>query len=237
MSSITFEMLFVLLLIIANGVLAMSEIAIVSARKARLQQRAHEGDTRARAAVELASAPTQFLSTVQVGITLLGILAGAFSGVTLAQALAAQLRYVPWLAPYHDAIALAIVVVGLAYLTLVFGELVPKRLALHSPERIAAAVAAPMRLLSRMATPAVHLLSISTEAVLRVSGIRPSAAPLVTEEEIMVLIEQGVHRAGHPGGDVREGGAQHDREPLSLGRSTRRCPDDAPNRGDLARRR
>jgi putative hemolysin len=120
-----------------------------------------------------------------------GILAGAFGGATLAKALAAHLRYFPWLAPYSDATALGIVVVGITYFTLVLGELVPKRLALYHPEGIAAAIAAPMRLLSRITAPVVHILSTSTEAVLRISGIRPSAEPPVTEEEIIVLIEQG----------------------------------------------
>jgi len=191
MSPVFFQILFLLLLIVANGVFAMSEIAIVSARKVRLQQWANEGNARARAALELANAPNHLLSTVQVGITLVGIFAGAFGGATLAEPLAGLLRQVPFLAPYSQALSLGIVVLSITYLSLIVGELVPKRLALNSPERIAATVAAPMRALSAIAAPVVYLLSASTEAVLRMMGIKPSAEPQITEEEIKVLIEQG----------------------------------------------
>jgi putative hemolysin len=195
MSSITFDILFLLLLIIGNGVLAMAEIAVVSARKARLQQWANEGDPKARAALELANAPTPFLSTIQMGITLVGVLAGALGGTTIARALAARLGHIPWLGPYSEAVALGLVVVAITYLSLVLGELVPKRLALHRPERIAAAVAPLMRLLSVLTAPAARLLSASTELVLRGLGVRPAPEPPVTEEEIIVLLEQGM-RAG-----------------------------------------
>jgi len=191
MSLVFFQILFLLLLIVANGVFAMSEIAIVSARKVRLQQWANEGNAKALAALELANAPNQLLSTVQVGITLVGIFAGAFGGATLAEPLAEVLQQIPFLAPYSQALSLVIVVVSITYLSLIVGELVPKRVALNSPERIAATVAAPMRALSAIAAPVVNLLSASTEAVLRVLGIRPSAEPQITEEEIRVLIEQG----------------------------------------------
>ena len=191
--NVTFEILFILLLIIGNGIFAMSEIAVVSARKARLQQWASEGNAKARAALELANAPSRFLATVQIGITLVGILAGAFGGATIAEELAARLSLslIPLLAPYSEVIGLGIVVLAIAYLSLVIGELVPKRLALNHPEAIASAVAAPMRALSVIASPAVRLLSASTEAVLRVLGVRPSTEPPVTEEELKVLIEQG----------------------------------------------
>lgn len=191
MSPIIFEVLFVLLLIVANGVFAMSEIAIVSARKVRLQQWANEGNPRARVALELANAPNRFLPTVQIGITLIGILAGAFGGATIAELLAGIAGQVPWLAPYSEALGLGIVVVLITYLSLIVGELVPKRVALNNPEQIAMAVATPMRTLSAIAAPVVHLLSTSTEVVLRVLGIKPSAEYQVTEEEIKVLIEQG----------------------------------------------
>jgi putative hemolysin len=181
----------VLLLIIANGLFAMSEMAIVSARKARLRQRAEEGDHKARAALELAETPNRFLSTAQIGITLIGILAGAFGGATLAEELGAYLGRIPPLKPYGEVIGLVIVVLATTYLSLVIGELVPKRLALNNPERIAAAIAAPMRALSVIAYPAVRLLSLSTELVLRILGIRPSAEPPITEEEIKLLLEQG----------------------------------------------
>ncbi len=169
----------------------MSEMAVVSARKVRLQQWANEGDAKARAALELANAPNQFLSTIQIGITLIGILTGAFGGATIAQAFAALLSQIPWLAPYSRVIGLGFVVLVITYLSLIIGELVPKRVALNNPERIAATVAAPMRALSAIAAPVVHLLSSSTDVVLRLMGIVPSAEPHVTEEEIKVLIEQG----------------------------------------------
>ena len=185
------QIIIVLLLIVVNGLFAMSEIAIISARKARLRQKADEGDHKARAALELAETPNRFLSTAQIGITLIGILAGAFGGATLAEELGAYLGRIPPLKPYGEVIGLVIVVLATTYLSLVIGELVPKRLALNNPERIAAAIAAPMRALSVIAYPAVRLLSLSTELVLRILGIRPSAEPPITEEEINVLLEQG----------------------------------------------
>lgn len=192
MPDIAFEILFIILLVIANGVFAMAEMAIVSARKARLQQLANEGNLKARAALELANSPNRFLSTIQIGITLIGILAGAFGGATIAVELEMRLSSIPLFSPYSEAIALAAVVLGITYLSLVIGELVPKRLALHNTERIACAVANPMRVLSGIALPAVHLLSASTDMVLRMLGIKPSAEPPVTEDEIKILIEQGI---------------------------------------------
>ncbi len=191
MSSITFEILILLVLIIVNGVFSMSEMAIVSARKVRLQQLANQGNTSAQAALELADAPNHFLSTVQVGITLIGILTGAFGGATIADKLVGYLTLIPGLAPYSRAIAFGLVVVSITYLSLIFGELVPKRLALNNPERIASAVAIPMRMVAAIASPIVYLLSASTELVLRVLGIEQSTEPQVTEEEIKILIEQG----------------------------------------------
>ena len=169
----------------------MAEIAIVSARKARLQQKAEAGDQKARLALDLANSPDSFLSTVQIGITLVGILAGAFGGATISEVLAAQLNRVPQLAPYSEAISLGIVVLTITYLSLVLGELLPKRIGLNHPEKIATAVAKPMRLLSRIASPAVYLLSASTNGLLKVLGIKGSTEPPVTEEEIKVLITHG----------------------------------------------
>jgi putative hemolysin len=185
------EGLVIFLLIIINGIFAMSEIAVLSARKSRLQQLAEAGDTQARAALELANAPNQFLSTIQVGITLIGVLAGAFGGATIAKQLAAWLGEIPPLAPYSHALSLAFVVAITTYLSLIVGELVPKRLALNGPERLAAAIAKPMQALSKVAYPIVHVLSLSTEFVLRLLGIKPSSEPSVTEEEIRALIEEG----------------------------------------------
>jgi len=191
----TLQILIILLLILANGILAMSEIAVISARKARLEERASRGDAQARAALELANAPNEFLSAIQIGITLVGILAGAFGGATIADGLAAGLQRIPLIAPYRQAIAVGVVVMCITFLSLVFGELTPKRLALSDPERIASAMALPMQWFARVASPVVRLLTISTDLVLRVLGVRPSTEPPVTEEEIQVLIEQGT-RAG-----------------------------------------
>ncbi|MEH1967960.1 hemolysin family protein [Nostoc sp.] len=191
MSSITFEILIILVLIIANGVFSMSEMAIVSARKVRLQQLANQGDAKARAALRLAESPNHFLSTVQVGISLIGILTGAFGGATIANRLAVYVKLVPFLAPYSEPLSFGIVVLIITYLSLIVGELVPKRLALNNPERIASIVAIPMQALAAIASPVVYLLSASTDLILRLLGITASTEPQVTEEEIKILIEQG----------------------------------------------
>ena len=149
------------------------------------------GDERARAAFQLANDPARFLSTVQIGITLVGILAGAFGGATIAEQLGARLDAIPQIAPHGEAIGLGIVVLCITYLSLIVGELVPKRLALNSPERIASAVARPMRALSRVASPVVHVLSVSTAVVLKMLGGKASAEAPITEEEIKILVEQG----------------------------------------------
>lgn len=185
------EILIVLLLVLINGVFAMCEIAIVSSRKARLQQLANTGNQKAQTALELANTPNRFLSTVQVGITLIGILAGAFGGTTLADKLALELKQVAILAPYSDAIALGVVVCFISYLSLILGELVPKRLALNHPEPIAILIAKPMNLLSKLGSPIVHLLSISTDLILNLLGSQVPNEPQVTQEEIKMLIEQG----------------------------------------------
>lgn len=191
MSSLAFEVVILFVLILANGVFAMSEAAVISARKTRLQQRANAGDAKARAALDLANEPSSFLATVQIGITLIGILAGAFGGATLAKHLAGVLREIDFLARYADALSLAIVVLIITYLSLIIGELVPKNLALSRPEDIAAAVAGPMSLLSRLTAPLVFTLSASTNLVLRLFGVTASAESPVTEEEINVMIGQG----------------------------------------------
>jgi putative hemolysin len=195
MPPVILEGMVVVLLILVNGIFALSEIAVVSARKTRLRQWADAGNAKARAALELADDPNHFLATIQTGITLVGILAGAFGGATISRDLAFILSDIPWLAPYSYPLSLALVVVVTTYLSLIVGELVPKRLALNNPERMAMAIAAPMQVLSRLAYPAVHLLGVSTEFLLRALGMKPSTEPPVTEEEIRALIEQGT-RAG-----------------------------------------
>ncbi|MGV2827738.1 hemolysin family protein [Myxosarcina sp. GI1(2024)] len=191
MTGIVSEILLILLLIIGNGAFAMSEIAIVSARKARLQQQVNRGNSGARAALKLANSPSHFLATVQIGITLVGILAGAFGGATLAAQLTEALRLVPALAPYSDALGFGVVVVCITYLSLVIGELVPKQVALNDPEGIACKVARPMQRLSKVAAPLVRVLSVSTQAVVKLLGVRASEEPAVTEDEIRLLIHQG----------------------------------------------
>jgi putative hemolysin len=166
-------------------------MAVVSARKVMLQQRAQEGDKAARTALDLAGQPTRFLSTVQIGITLIGILTGAFGGATVAETLAAYFSQFPALEPYSEALGVGIVVTVITYFSLVFGELVPKRLALSSAERIAALVAPIMQFLSTISGPLVNFLSASTELVVRLLGIKPNSEPTVTEEEVKILIEQG----------------------------------------------
>ena len=185
------EIILIVLLVLLNGVLAMSEIAFVSARQIRLRQRAERGDRGARAALELAAAPGRLLSTVQVGITLVGILAGAFGGATLAEELAQSMGRLQPLAPYSEALGLAVVVIGLSYLSLVLGELVPKQLALIAPERLAALVARPLTVLAKVATPAVFLLDGSSRFLLRLFGARRSNEPPITEEELKQLLVQG----------------------------------------------
>ncbi len=169
----------------------MSEIAVVVARKIRLQHLADSGDKRAQTALKLAKNPNEFLATIQVGITLVGIFAGAFGGATIAKKMAAYLNTFPQFAPYSDVISVGAVVVVITYLSLIIGELVPKRLALNNPERIASMMAPPMQFLSRIALPVVHLLEISTDFVIRLLGVKPAHRPVVTHEEIKGLIEQG----------------------------------------------
>src|SRR5215210_2327215 len=189
------EVLLIVLLALFNGLLAMSEIALVSVRKVRLRQRAQAGDRGAQAALELAGSPGRFLSTVQIGITLVGIFAGAFGGATLAEELAARFARLSLLEPYSEALGLGVVVVGITYLSLILGELVPKQLALNAPEKVAALLARPLRLLLKVSSPAVFLLDGSTRLILRLLGTRPSEEPPITEEELKHLLKQGT-RAG-----------------------------------------
>jgi putative hemolysin len=195
MNIVVLELSIILLLILVNGLLAMSEIAVVTSRKARLQRMAADGSQKAGAALDLANAPDSFLSTVQIGITSIGVLAGAFGGATIAEELETLLSAFPTLAPYGGAIGVGVVVVIVTYLSLVWGELVPKRIGLAHPERIASAVAPLMHTAARLSAPLVRLLNASTSATLRLLGVGPSTEPPVTEDEIKLLLEQGT-RAG-----------------------------------------
>jgi putative hemolysin len=183
--------LLILLLIMINGVFVMAEMAVVSSRKPRLQQSANEGSRGAQIALDLSSNPDRFLSTIQIGITLIGILNGAFGENALTNRLAIHLQANPTVGPYAESFAFVIVVIGITYLTLIFGELVPKRLALHNPERIAAAMAGSMQFLSRIGNPAVKFIGGSTRVVLRLLRIRATEETPVTQEEIKVMMEQG----------------------------------------------
>lgn len=185
------DILILLLLFIANGLFAMSEISVVSSRKIRLQQLADEGNTQAKAALKLAENPNQFLATVQIGITLVGIFAGAYGSATFAAPLASQLSKLSWLAPYSRPISVFLVVLLITYLSLVIGELVPKRIGLNNPERTAMMVAGFMNVLSKITTPFVKLLGASTELVLRLLGIRKPDEPPVSDQEITGLMAQG----------------------------------------------
>jgi magnesium and cobalt exporter, CNNM family len=196
MTTLAFQGAIVVLLILLNGLFAMSETALVSARKASLRQRADAGDNGARSALELANSPNRFLSIVQIGISLIGVLSGAVGGATIAEPLGDALSSAgPGLAPYAGAISFGVVVGSITYLSLILGELVPKRLALNGAEAVASRVAGPMRFLSTLASPAVWFLGVSTDAVLRLLGVRPSTEPPVSEREVEILLEEGA-RAG-----------------------------------------
>lgn len=186
------EFLVVVGLVLLNGFFAMSELAVVSARKIRLQQMAAQGQSGALKALGLAERPGPFLSTIQVGITTIGIFSGAFGEASFVSTLAPVLERIPLLAPFAGELALAIVVVAITYATLILGELVPKHLALHHREAIAVRISRPMVWLSRATAPFVWFLGVSTEAVLKLLGVKAKPEPPVTEEEIRALMKQGM---------------------------------------------
>jgi putative hemolysin len=190
-SKVPLDIFLLFILFLVNGVFAMSELAIASARKTRLQQWAEEGDERAAVALRLAEHPNRFLSTVQIGITLIGIVTGFYGGATLSEPVARYLARVPALAPYSQSIAVVLVVGLVTYLSLLIGELVPKRLALQNSERIAMAIAQPMNFLSRIAAPLVTFLGASSDLILRLLGVRHAGDPPITEEEIEILLQEG----------------------------------------------
>jgi putative hemolysin len=189
------EILVLLALFLANGAFAMSELAVVSSRRSRLQQLAEDGHPGASAALALVDNPGRFLSTIQVGITLIGIFSGAFGEATLVARLAPALADLPVVGPHAKQVAVAIVVIGITYGSLILGELVPKRLALHAPEAIATRIALPLQLVSRVMLPFVKLLTLSSEAILRLFGVREKVRSTVTEAEI-----EGLMRAGAEAG-------------------------------------
>jgi len=185
------EILIILLLIVLNGIFAMAEIAIVSSRKLKLKQLAQNGDKNAKAALELAQSPNRFLSTVQIGITFVGIFAGAFGGEAIAGDLAQELQKVPVIGEYSHGLSLLIVVAVITYLSLIIGELVPKRLALSAPEKVASFIAPPMKVFSSAVWPLVTVLTFSADWLLDKFKIKAKNEPSVSEEEVKMLIKEG----------------------------------------------
>ena len=193
------EILIILFLILLNGVFSMSEIALISARKTRLETAAKKGNTNAKVALDLANSPNKFLSTVQIGITLIGILTGIYSGDKITHDVKFFIDGFVVLKPYSDSISVGIVVLILTFFSLVLGELLPKRIGLNHPESIAKAVAVPMKIISQITAPFIWLLTISTEGLLKILKIKPTADGKVTEEEIKAIIKEGTE-----GGEVQE---------------------------------
>ncbi|OYD82361.1 hemolysin family protein [Azospirillum brasilense] len=188
---LSFEIAIIVALTLLNGVFAMSELAVVSSRKARLQTMADQGNSGARMALRLIEDPSRFLSTVQIGITLVGVVAGAYGGATLGDRFGRWLDSFPALAGQGELLGVGGVLVVITYLSIVLGELIPKRIALKSPERVASLIAPPMRLLSRIAAPFVWLLGASTDLLLRLLGLHGAREESVTEEEVRSMISEG----------------------------------------------
>lgn len=185
------DILIILVLIILNGVFAMSELSLVSAKRMRLERRAEEGSHGARTAIALADDPSHFLSTVQVGITLIGIFTGAFGEASLVSRLTPQIEAVGLLAPYAYEIALFLVVLSITFVSIVLGELVPKRIAMRYPEAMATLIAPPLSMLSKIMAPFVKILSLTTEAIVRLIGIRDAKEEAPTEEDIAGMFKEG----------------------------------------------
>lgn len=185
--------IFLLGLIVLNGVFAMSELAIVSANKARLEQESENGVQGAEVALKLANDPNRFLSTVQIGITLVGIFAGAFGGSALADDISLFLiEQVSISQNFAEQISLALIVLITTYLSLVIGELVPKRIALHNPERVSSIIARPMQLLSQISAPLVWFLSKSTEVIARLLGVQGENSNFITDFEVIAMVREGI---------------------------------------------
>ena len=193
------EILIIVILILLNGVFSMSEIALISSRKFRLQNAAKRGNQNAAKALELADKPNKFLSTVQIGITLIGILTGVYSGGKLTSEFVRIFSFVPWLAPYSHALAVIAIVFIITYFSIVFGELLPKRIGLTYPEVIASSVARPMKALSVIAKPFIWLLANSNDSLLRLLGIKGTKPVTISEEEIKFIIAESTSR-----GEIQE---------------------------------
>jgi len=197
------EIFIILGLIILNGCFALSELALISSRKTRLEGDAKRGDKKAQRAIDLAGSPDKFLSTIQIGITTIGILTGIFSGENITEWLSAEIAKVPVLSSSSYTISLAIIVVIVTYFSLILGELVPKRIAMSNPERYAKMVSGPMNFLSKVVRPFVWLLSISTSGIMKIFGISATTTSKVTEEEIKAILQEGTDE-----GEIQE--VEHD---------------------------
>ncbi|GAB4175072.1 MAG: hemolysin family protein [Terrimicrobiaceae bacterium] len=192
MSTVAFEILFIGLLLVLNGVLAMAEISLVASRRGRLKQLSDAGNKGASLALELSKSPGRFLSTVQVGITLFGVLSGVVGGARLAGSLAGMVDHIDWVRPWAEFAALAIVSTAITFLSVLIGELVPKRLALNSPERIASWIARPMNQFSIWTAPLVNFLNSSSDLLLALLGVKKNEEASVSEEEVRVMIDEGL---------------------------------------------
>jgi putative hemolysin len=193
------EILIILFLILLNGVFSMSEIALISARKSRLENAAKKGSKNAQAALDLANSPNKLLSTTQIGITLIGILTGIFSGDKITSDVQIFINSFEVLKPYSQTISVGIVVVILTFFSLILGELLPKRIGLNHPEAIAKSMAIPMKIVSTSTAPFIWLLTSTTDFLLKILNIKPTADGKVTEEEIKAIIKEGAD-----GGEVQE---------------------------------
>lgn len=187
------DLLIILMLVLLNGALSMTELSVFAARRTRLHHRASAGSHGARAALSILDHPTPFLSTVQVGITLVAILSGAIGEATLADDLAGALLRVPVLAPYAAFLAFVLVVTGITFVSVTLGEIVPKRLALLHADRLACILAPPMQALAQVGYPLVWLFTASTDAVLRLMGVPRVHSVKVSTEDIKILVEEGAH--------------------------------------------
>ncbi|HXL56068.1 MAG TPA: hemolysin family protein, partial [Chitinophagaceae bacterium] len=187
------EIVIIFGLILLNGVFAMAEIALVSARRARLEAQANKGDAKAKEALQLSNHPDKFISTVQIGITLIGILNGIFSGESIRGNVVNFLNQFEFIKPYSNSAATVIVVIIITYFSLVLGELVPKRIGLSNPEAIAKTLAGPMRIVTYITYPFIWLLSISSNLIIKLFNIRRKDTG-VTEEEIKAIISEGTEQ-------------------------------------------
>jgi len=193
------EILVIIILILLNGILSLAEMSLVSARKFKLENEVKKGNERAKIALEVSQNPTKLLSTVQIGITVIGILLGIFSGANITDDFEKLLSTVPWLMDYAHMIAVGVVVVLITYFSIVFGELLPKRIGLTYPESIAIVMARPMQILALLNSPFVWLLSATNDMMLRLLKIKPSYESKVTEEEIKSMIQESTE-----GGEIQE---------------------------------